>query len=186
MTESTQPITDAKRTTHLARMVLVTFIVTFATARILVILIMARMVPDMFLHVGGSHIHHLNYGIFLLSGVGAVLLFSSPKGTQLDLTAIVYGFALALTFDEFGMWVHLGGGYWQRASYDAVVTVAAALGLIAYAPSWGRARWQHKIIALLILGTVIGFGAILAESVHRYGSEHQWRSLQDLEASGPQ
>ena len=179
-------IQQKKSTTHLARIVLITFTVTFVAARVLVILIMARLVPDMFLHVGGSHIHHLNYGIFLLSAVGGTLLFASPTGRTLDMTAIAYGFGLALTFDEFGMWVHLGGGYWQRASYDAVVTIAAVLGLIAYAPSWKRARWQHKIIAVLMLGIVVGFGIILAESVHRYGDRHQWRSLQELELTGPQ
>ena len=30
---------------------------------------------------------------------------------------------MGLTFDEFGMWLHLGGGYWQRASYDAVIVI---------------------------------------------------------------
>jgi len=42
----------------------------------------------------------------------------------LTLAALVYGVGLALTFDEFGMWVHLGGPYWQRASFDAVVLIA--------------------------------------------------------------
>jgi hypothetical protein len=34
---------------------------------------------------------------------------------------------MALTFDEFGMWLHLGGSYWQRASIDASIVVAALL-----------------------------------------------------------
>ena len=177
---------EQKRTTHLARLVLVTFILTFITARVLVILIMARIMPNMFLHVGGSHIHHLNYGIFLLSAVGAVLLFAQPRDALLDWTAILYGFGLCLTFDEFGMWVNLGGGYWQRASYDAVVVVAAVLGLIAYAPSWARAKWQHKIIALLLVGVTIGFAAISLAAVSRYGHQRHWQSLQSLEANGPQ
>src|SRR5439155_4161657 len=49
--------------------------------------------------------------------------------------AVAYGVGLALTFDEFGLWLHLGGSSWQRASYDAVVTLAALLGLIAVAPA---------------------------------------------------
>jgi hypothetical protein len=172
-------------TNHLARLVLLTFIVTFVTSRALVILIMSRTMPDLFLHVGGTHVHHLNYGIFLLSAVGGYLIFGKPQGTKLDITAILYGIGLALTFDEFGMWVHLGGSYWQRASYDAVTTVAAVLGLIAYAPSWARFNWKHKVWAVVLVGLLIGFGLLLSNSVKRYGHDH-WRSMADLEASGPQ
>lgn len=77
-----------------------------------------------------THIHHLNYGIVLLSGVGAYLLLVRPEGRRLLVAATVYGVGLALTFDEFGLWVHLGGSYWQRASFDAVVVIGALLALI--------------------------------------------------------
>ena len=33
--------------------------------------------PDLYLFLGQTHIHHLNYGIFLLSGVGAYLLLKT-------------------------------------------------------------------------------------------------------------
>jgi hypothetical protein len=180
------PLPDTKvATNHLARLVLLTFVVTFMTSRVLVILIMSRAMPDLFLHVGGTHVHHLNYGIFLLSGVGAYLIFKQPQGTPLDIASVIYGIGLALTFDEFGMWVHLGGSYWQRASYDAVVTIAAVLGLIAYAPNWKRATVKHKITGLILLGLLIGFAAMLVRSVELYGHDHGWRSLADLEAAGP-
>jgi hypothetical protein len=50
-----------------ARIVLFSFLLTFVAARILAYCIMARDIPDLFVHVGGTHVHHLNYGIFLLS-----------------------------------------------------------------------------------------------------------------------
>ena len=81
-----------------ARLVFFTFLLTFITSRILVFLIMSRHVPDLYLHVGGTHVHHLNYGIFLLCGVGAYLLFGQPTGNRLRLTAVGYGIGLALTF----------------------------------------------------------------------------------------
>ncbi len=62
-------------TRRLARTVFVTILLAFIASRVLVILIMAKLVPDMFLHLGGTHVHHLNYGIFLLSAVGAIFLF---------------------------------------------------------------------------------------------------------------
>jgi len=47
---------------------------------------------------------------------------------------VIYGIGLGLTFDEFGMWLHLNGDYWQRASFDAVIVLAAALGSRALPP----------------------------------------------------
>ena len=55
---------------HLARMVLMMFLLTFVVSRVVVFLIMSSRIPDIYLHLGGTHVHHLNYGIFLLSGVG--------------------------------------------------------------------------------------------------------------------
>ena len=102
----------------LARVVFTVFLLTFIAARLLVILIMGRMMPDLFLHMGGTHLHHLNYGIFLLCTVTCILLFFEISERERWWCAVAYGFSLALTFDEFGMWLHLGGGYWQRASFD--------------------------------------------------------------------
>src|SRR5437762_11013494 len=65
---------------HLARLAFLAFLLTFVASRTLVILIMTRRMPDLFVHVGGTHVHHLNYGIFLLCGVGAYLLFRRPEG----------------------------------------------------------------------------------------------------------
>ena len=40
----------------IARIVLVAFLITFMAARVLVFLIASRRIPDLFLHVGGTHI----------------------------------------------------------------------------------------------------------------------------------
>ncbi len=68
---------DPKRLTHqLAHLTLAAFVFTFVIARILVIFIMAgKLPPQLFFHVEGTHVHHLNYGIFLLSACGAYLIF---------------------------------------------------------------------------------------------------------------
>jgi hypothetical protein len=121
-----RPAEESRR--RLARPILVAFLFTFMAARVLVFLIVARRIPDVYLSLGGTHVHHLNYGIFLLSGVGAYVLLGHPGQRGLRWSAILYGIGLALTFDEFGLWLHLGGSYWQRASFDAVVVVAGLLG----------------------------------------------------------
>jgi hypothetical protein len=171
---------------HVARVVLATFVLTFIASRVMVVLIMAGKVPDFYFHMGRTHVHHLNYGIFTLSGVGAYLLFRRPSGGRpLLWAAIAYGVGLGLTFDEFGMWVHLGGSYWQRASFDAVVVVAAALGLVAYAPSPSKYQPVHYAWTLLIAALVGCFVLVLAVSVSPYAKRlGPW--LHYIEATGPQ
>ena len=155
----------ASRSRETLRVVLVVFLLTFIAARITVYLIMARLIPDLYMHAGGTHVHHLNYGIFLLSGVGLYLLVRRPAGRALTRAAVVYGVGLALTFDEFGMWFHLGGGYWQRASFDMMVVIAACFGTIVYAPSLGRFKPRHWITASLLAVAVVSFVALFVKSL---------------------
>jgi hypothetical protein len=167
-----------------ARLVFLTFILTFITSRIVTFLIMAHRLPDLYLHLGGTHVHHLNYGIFLLSAVGGYLLFTPVSSRGLDRVAVVYGIGLALTFDEFGMWLHLGGGYWQRASFDAFIVLAALLGLLAFAPPIRAWRPRQFATALLTLGAALLFYILLAESF-RFAARVQPR-LEQLEQNAPQ
>jgi len=146
---------------HLARLTFVAFLFTFIASRTLVILIMARKMPDLFLHMGGTHVHHLNYGIFLLSAVAGVLLFAPLNHKQRSFCALIYGVSMALTFDEFGMWLHLGGSYWQRASFDAVVVILSTLGLLAFAPRWRRLRAHHFAVGAAMLLWFVVSAAVL-------------------------
>lgn len=148
----------------LARTILVSFVLTFIAARITVFLIVSRRIPDIYLHLGGTHIHHLNYGIFLLTGVGAYLLLIRPTGSHLMAAACIYGVGTGLTFDEFGLWVHLGGGYWQRASFDAVTVIASVFGLITVAPRLSEFRPRHWFTALAVAAATLVFGVMLIDS----------------------
>ena len=69
--------------------------------------------------------------------------------------------AAALTFDEFGMWLHLGGSYWQRASVDAVIVVGAVLGLCSYMRSIERFESHHKVASAVLLFALAGFAWVL-------------------------
>jgi hypothetical protein len=172
----------ARRTaSQLARWTLAAFVLTFLLARIVVLLIMTRRMPDLFLHVGQTHVHHLNYGIFLLVALGAWLLFAPPAtGHGYSCAALIYGVGLALTFDEFGMWLHLGGSYWQRASYDAVVIVAALLTLLVSAPRLRHFRFRHWALAAAIVAVLGLFAALAVEHLQKTGSE-----LKRIEQQGP-
>lgn len=159
-----EPVPAGADSHRLARRVFVAFLFTFAAARVLVYLIVARRIPDLYLNVGGTHVHHLNYGIFLLSAMGAYLLFQRPQGAALLRAGSLYGVALALTFDEFGLWLHLGGSYWQAASFDAVVVILAFLGLLLVAPS-RHFRPRHWVTAAALALALVVFGITLVESL---------------------
>ena len=169
---------------RVARRVLVAFVFTFVAARVLVFLIMARRLPDLFLHVAGTHVHHLNYGIFLLAATGGYLLVRRPDRGPPKWAAVAYGVGLALTFDEFGMWLHLGGGYWQRASFDAVVVIAALLGVIAFAPSLRRFRSTHWATAAALIVAVAVFAALLVDSV-KYAHRRVGPVFRELDRTSP-
>jgi hypothetical protein len=167
-----------RETAHrLARLSLLSFLFTFLLARALVFLIMAHEIPNMYLFMQGTHVHHLNYGIFVLSIVAGYSVFRRPVGRAAEITAVAYGVAMALTFDEFGMWLHLGGSYWQRVSIDAVVVVAAVLGLIAFASTIKRFEAKHiwgfisLTVALIIFAFILiaagdKLGAIVGPELH--------------------
>jgi len=169
---------------HLARWVLTSFLATFICARCLVLLIMSRRVPDLYVYVGGTHVHHLNFGIFLLAGVGALLLFRQPPPERLVPIAVLYGVGLGLTFDEFGMWLHLGGDYWQRASLDAVAIIAGLLALICVAPRLSQSRPGHWWTLVGLLVGVVVFVILLVDVVSHVGHK-VGPALKALEQMGP-
>jgi len=175
-----------RETAHkLARKALFSFIVTFIASRVMVFLIMAKAVPNFYFFMSGTHVHHLNYGIFLLSAVCGYSVFRRPVGRAAERVAYAYGVAMGLTFDEFGMWLHLGGSYWQRASVDAVIVVAAVFGLISFARSLKRFEAQHRWKFAVLIVSLIGFGAALYVAGVRLG-DTMGPSLQTLEsASSP-
>ncbi|HUK12731.1 MAG TPA: hypothetical protein VLW17_05455 [Thermoanaerobaculaceae bacterium] len=152
---------------RLARRALFAFVLTFIAARILVLLIMSGRIPNMFLFLHGTHVHHLNYGIFLLAAVAGYAILGAPSGRALEAVALAYGLAMALTFDEFGMWLHLGGSYWQRASVDAVAVVAALIALVAYARSLERLEAKHLwAFCALVLAVVLFTAALFWAGSH--------------------
>jgi hypothetical protein len=169
---------------HLARLVLFSFVVTFVLARLMVFLIMSRLIPSLYFFFGDTHVHHLNYGIFILAWVGTFLLFEQPTGWKLHTAGLIWGVGLALTFDEFGMWLHLGGSYWQRTSCDAVVLIAATVGLIAFAPPLSQFRSHHWWGLAIIILMVIIFFFLYVESA-KYAAEKLSPHIQRIERTDP-
>ena len=161
---------NRRETAHrLARRALFSFILTFVLSRLFVFLIMAKEIPNFYFFLRGTHVHHLNYGIFLMSVVCGYSVFRRPTGRAAEITALLYGVAMGLTFDEFGMWLHLGGSYWQRASVDAVIVVTALFALVSFARSLERFERRHFWASAALLLTLAGFGIALYVAGNRLG-----------------
>ncbi|HXF10293.1 MAG TPA: hypothetical protein VN625_05870 [Desulfuromonadaceae bacterium] len=175
-----------RETAHrLARRTLFGFIVTFVLARICVFLIMSGAIPNLYFFLSGTHVHHLNYGIILLVTVAGYSIFRRPNGRAAEAIALLYGVALGLTFDEFGMWLHLGGSYWQRVSIDSIIVVTAVLGLVAFARTIKRFETRHFWSFLLLLLVLLCFALVLNLVGTRIGAE-MGSTLETLErASSP-
>jgi len=169
-------------TPRLARRVLFAFILTFILSRATVFLIMSRRIPLLYLKLRGTHVHHLNYGITLLALTAGYVLLGRPGAVALRRAALLYGVGLGLTYDEFGMWLHLGGSYWQRASVDAVVVVACFLAILAFGRSIVRVETRHRWALFIIVFAIVGFGVVLVVAGKEIGKTEGPR-LRELEIS---
>ena len=108
------------------------FLLTFLVTRFVTHAIRTGRGPFRDASVGGVHVHHEVYGIFLLLGTGTVQIVYAPDGGWAGPLAALFGAGAALTLDEFALWLHLEDVYWShegRSSVDAVL-LAAVVGLL--------------------------------------------------------
>jgi hypothetical protein len=99
---------------------------------------------------GGTHVHHLVWGILLLLVMGYLGLAGDLASPWLELVAVAFGIGMGLTLDEFALWLNLEDVYWQekgRQSIDAVM-VTVALLVIALL---GLQFWIDVYDAVLVL-----------------------------------
>ena len=99
----------------------------------------------------GTHIHHMVPGIVLLMVCGYLGLSVEPGSPWRELLAVGFGVGLALTLDEFALWLNLEDVYWEhqgRQSIDAVI-VAASLLVVTFV---GFPFWLDVFEAVLTTG----------------------------------
>jgi hypothetical protein len=112
----------------------VAFLLTFGFIRTSAHLIRARVRwwPGN-VNVGGTHIHHLVWGILLLLITGYIGVAIAPGSPWKEIVAVLFGIGTGLTLDEFALWLDLKDVYWSaqgRRSIDAVVVAAALSGIV--------------------------------------------------------
>lgn len=114
------------------------FFISFSVARTIAYSIYKEVGPLRSVYVGGTHVHHLVFGIFLLLIVGYLWLVQVGTGINSTsrwlsrITAVLYGVGAALTLDEFALWLNLADVYWTgegRESIDAIVLFGALLSV---------------------------------------------------------
>ncbi len=149
---------------RLARWGIGGFLVNVCAWAFLCLLIMSRRIPDFFLFVGQTHVHHLKLWHLLAGDRRCVAVAFSAGTNGRGMRAIIYGVGLGLTFDEFGMWLHLGGSYWQRSSYDAVVVVAGVLALVSFSSDLRRFRLREWLWFLAIVAAMLVAGYLTADA----------------------
>lgn len=112
---------------------LASFVVTFVVTRVITRMIASGRGPFRDTTIGGVHIHHQVYGIFMMIGAGTLMFTYRPDAPWAEVLAVVFGAGASLTLDEFALWLRLDDVYWSeegRRSVDAVMMAAVVGGLL--------------------------------------------------------
>ena len=123
-------IEDADKEYHF--LILVSFLVSWGFIRMSTHMIRAQVSwwPGNVETKGGTHIHHMFWGILLLLSMGYIGLSFTLGAPWIELVAVGFGIGMGLTLDEFALWLNLEDVYWApkgRQSIDAVIGTTALL-----------------------------------------------------------
>ncbi|MEU7641947.1 hypothetical protein [Streptomyces sp. NPDC039016] len=130
----------------------VSFGATFGGARLITHGIRSGRLPWGNVSTGGTHLHHYNFGIATLAGVGLVAVRGDAQFVGHPGVGAAYGAGTALIADEFALLLDLKDVYWAkqgRISVDISLGVISVLGLyLAAAPFWhelAKVTRQHAL-----------------------------------------
>jgi hypothetical protein len=119
--------------------------------------------------VGGTHVHHLVWGILLILAVGYVAIAFAPGPPGRGLLAVLFGIGAGLTLDEFALWLNLEDVYWShqgRRSIDAVIIAATVTGIVLVGfTAWLDVATKVGDAVLAVVGS-FGVLAILIAAVN--------------------
>ena len=143
---------------------LVSYLITFLATRAITRAIKTGRGPFRNANLGGVHVHHQVYGIFLILGAGTAEFTYRPASPWADLLAVLFGIGAALTLDEFALWLHLQDVYWERegrSSVDAVLValIVGVLLLLGVNP-FGEDSGGSAVVTALGVATNLAFALV--------------------------
>jgi len=155
----------------------VSFLLTFAFIRTSTHMIRAQVSwwPGN-VQVGGTHVHHLVWGILLLLIFGWLEIAVDPASPWHQISAVMFGIGAGLTLDEFALWLNLKDVYWEkqgRASIDAVIIALGVSGMFLIGFSgWVEAASQVESEVFTAVGAsgIWGIGwALINAAKEKFG-----------------
>ncbi|HYW23063.1 MAG TPA: hypothetical protein VE953_02800 [Terriglobales bacterium] len=84
-------------------------------------------------NVGGVHVHHQVFGIIAMLIAGGLEFAYRPGSPWSEILGGIFGAGVALTLDEFALWLYVDDVYWTEAgrrSLDAVFVALVVTGLL--------------------------------------------------------
>ena len=116
--------------------------------------------------VGGTHIHHMVWGILAILVTGYVAIAIAPGSPGREILAVLFGIGAGLTLDEFALWLNLKDVYWSeqgRSSIDAVIVAASLGGLVVTGLRvWLDVADEVAVGARAAIGVIVSAHVLLA------------------------
>jgi hypothetical protein len=116
--------------------------------------------------MGGTHVHHLVWGILLLLVVGYSAIAFAPGSPLREVFAILFGIGAGLTLDEFALWLNLEDVYWSqkgRRSIDAVIVAGGLAGVVLLGVrAWIDVADDAAVLAQAAVGVAGSLGLAFA------------------------
>ena len=134
-------------------LILIAFVLSFGFIRTSAHMIRAQVSwwPGNVETKGGTHIHHMVWGILLLLSMGYLGISTDLDSPWFELVAILFGIGMGLTLDEFALWLNLQDVYWSekgRQSIDAVIITTALLVITLLGLEFWVAVWDAVLVLL--------------------------------------
>jgi hypothetical protein len=116
--------------------------------------------------VGGTHVHHLVWGIIAMMIFGYIGVVHQPESPWREIVSVFFGIGTGLALDEFALWVDLKDVYWQkegRKSVDAMIIAGclAGIGLVSFS-AWVTLADDVETGVFAVVGFFGTLGVVVA------------------------